>query len=150
MYTLAYDEDALALVAVHGPGGRDDEDLTLLVTALARMAEEAARRKAAARLVIFVKDGAVPPTAAERAAIKRHVDNVTVRFALVTRSGVARAMMAASKLVAERSAGEAFATFEDAAAWMARQTGQESTILRRLLAAAETAALRLAPPAQRS
>src|SRR5262245_13439289 len=95
MYTLAYDEDALALVAVHGPGGRDDEDFPCVVVALGRLAAAAAERGRPGRFLIFAQDGAVPPTSTERRALAQHVDQTTshVRFALVTRSGVHRAIM---------------------------------------------------------
>jgi hypothetical protein len=153
MYTLAYDDDALALVAVHGPGGRDDEDFPCLVAALARLADDAVRRKSAGRFLVFTQDGAVPPTGAERRQIAFHVDHAPheVYFALVTRSGVHRTIMTAGGgLVAERRHRTiACATIEEAAAWMLRTTGIDSTALRRLLAAAETAALRMEPAAAR-
>jgi hypothetical protein len=139
MYTLAYDDDALALVAIHGPGGRDDEDFPNLVGSLARLCLRSSQSGSIGRVLISALEGALPPSAAERRELVRLMEQGVVRLALVSRSGVHRTLFfAGSGVVLDKTRAMACTTIDEAADWLTRQTEKESTILRRLLSAAET------------
>ena len=145
MYTVGYDESALVLVAIRSPGDCDNGEYLELMAALQRLADEANARGAVGRYLILIKEGSVPPSAWERMSAATLVgQKADLRLALVTRSPAFRSVLTAlGRAVPEFGARSAsFATVEEAATWLQKTSGQDSGAVRRLLAQAETAALR--------
>ena len=144
MYFLSYDEPALALVGLHTPG-RDADDFDRHLEALQRLHDDVRLAGGVGRFVVVAQEGARPPGPDERRRMAEIVENGSdVRFVLVTRSPLQRAIVTAVgwRLRERGRRATACATFEEACSWMAAQTGRESTVLRRLLAGVQTAALR--------
>jgi len=145
MYTVGYDETAVALVAIRAPGGDNAEEFPELMSALERLADDTNARGVIGRLLLIIKEGTVPPSAWERMSAATLVGHkADIRVAQVTRSPAFRSVMTAlGRAVPEFGARSAsFATVEEAATWLQKASGQDSGALRRLLASVETAALR--------
>jgi hypothetical protein len=145
MYTMGYDETAVALVAIRGPGGDDNEEFLELMSALERLADDANARGVVGRYLLLIKAGTTPPSAWERMGHATIIgQKADLRLALVTRSPAFRSVLTAlGRAVPEFGARSAsFATVEEAATWLQKTSSQDSGALRRLLAQVETAALR--------
>jgi hypothetical protein len=68
MFIVSY-EPALALVALHGPGGSAEESMNRMLAALRRLHEDALRHRGCGRFVVIAREGATPPSPAVRAEI---------------------------------------------------------------------------------
>jgi hypothetical protein len=145
MYTVGYDETAVALVAIRSPGGDDEQDFHDQLAAVERLATDAKARGVVGRYLLLIKAGTTPPSAWQRLSSAQIIgQKADLRMALVTRSPAFRSVLTAlGRTVPEFKARSAsFATVEEAAVWLQRVSSQDSGAVRKLLASVETAALR--------